>query len=267
MVTKAKRSGEMLVVTDIGNTHTVFGAYDGDILIGRWRVVSATHRTPDEYAAYVTSLFANQAVELASVKGGIIGSGVPQLTGVWIRVWKQVAGIDSLVLEPGMRTGLDIQYEDPRQVGADRIANSVAGIAKFGAPLIIVDFGTATTFDICQQPNIYLGGMIAPGVNIALEALTQRTARLPKVELAPPESLIGRNTTNSILAGTFYGYIALVDGLIRRVWDELATETVVVATGGIGEIMFSHSEYIGHYEPDLTLDGLRMLYVMNVRPR
>jgi type III pantothenate kinase len=233
--------------------------------LGRWRVVSATHRTPDEYAAYVTSLFSNQSVDLATVKGGIVGSVVPQLTGVWVQVWKQVAGIESFVLVPGMRTGLDIQYEDPREVGADRIANSVAGIAKFGAPLIIVDFGTATTFDVCQKPNVYLGGMIAPGVKLALEALTGRAARLPRVELAPPESIIGRNTINSILSGTFYGNVALVDGLIKRIWDELATETVVVATGGLGEMMFSYSEYIGHYEPDLTLDGLRMIYAMNVR--
>lgn len=255
----------MIIVVDIGNTHTVFGVYKKDKLVGKWRVVSATHRTHDEYAAYVLSLMSTQAVSAADINGAIIGSVVPQLTGVWVRVLKQVAGIDSLVLGPGMRTGLDIQYEDPREVGADRIANAVAGIARFGAPLIIVDFGTATTFDICLKPNIYLGGMIAPGVQLALEALTGRAARLPRVDLMPPESVIGKNTVTAILSGTFYGNVALVDGLIRRAWDELDNETAVVATGGLGEIMFSHSDLIGHYEPDLTLDGLRMIFGMNTR--
>ncbi|MCD6119648.1 type III pantothenate kinase [bacterium] len=254
----------MLVVTDIGNTHTVFGIYQGEELLGHWRVVSATHRTSDEYAAYVSSLLASRHFSADEIEGGILGSVVPQLTSVWSKVWMQVAGIELLCVEPGMKTGLDIHYEDPREVGADRIANSVAAIAKYGAPIIIVDFGTATTFDVCQKPNIYLGGMIAPGVQLALEALTGRAARLPRVELAPPESVVGRNTVQAILSGTFFGNVSLVDGLIRRTWDELQCETVVVATGGLGEIMFSHSDLIGHYEPDLTLDGLSMIYRMNM---
>ncbi len=257
----------MIIVVDIGNTHTVFGVYKTDSLIGKWRVVSATHRTHDEYAAYVMSFLSTQAMSESDIKGAIIGSVVPQLTGVWMRVLKQVIGVEALILGPGMRTGLDIQYEDPREVGADRIANAVAGIARFGAPLIVVDFGTATTFDVCLKPNVYLGGMIAPGVQLALEALTSRAARLPRVDLMPPDSVVGKNTVTAILSGTFYGNVALVDGLVRRAWEELGYETSVVATGGLGEIMFNHSDLISHNEPNLTLDGLRMIFRMNTQQK
>ncbi|MEP0813552.1 MAG: type III pantothenate kinase [bacterium] len=253
----------MLVVTDIGNTHTVVGVYDGSDLLGTWRVVSATHRTSDEYAAYVLSLFALQKIDASEISDAIIGSVVPALTGVWEDVWKRATGVAAMVVGPGMKTGLDIQYENPREVGADRILNCVAGLAKFGAPLIAVDFGTATTLDVCLKPNVYLGGMIAPGVQLALDALTARAARLPNVSLRAPEQVVGRNTVDSILSGTFYGYVSLVDGLIRRAWNAIGTETGVVATGGLAEKVFQHSELIGHIEPHLTLDGLRLLYEMN----
>lgn len=253
----------MLVVTDIGNTHTVFGLYRGAKILGRWRIVSATHRTPDEYAAFVLSLLSNEGIGHSEINKAIIGSVVPQLTGVWTQVWQQVVDVDALVVGPGIKTGLDIQYEDPREVGADRIVNSVAGLAKYGAPLIAVDFGTATTLDIVVKPNVYLGGMIAPGVKIALEALTGRAARLPSVELQPPESVIGKNPVQSILSGTFYGCVALVDGLIKRVWDDLGYKTNVISTGGLGKMMTAHSELIEHFEPDLTLEGLRLLFELN----
>lgn len=253
----------MLVVTDIGNTHTVFGLYKGNEILGRWRVVSATHRTPDEYSAFVLSLLANEGIGHEHINRAIIGSVVPQLTPVWTQVWQQVVQVDALIVGPGIKTGLDIQYEDPREVGADRIVNSVAGLQKYGAPLIAVDFGTATTLDVVVAPNVYLGGMIAPGVKLALEALTGRAARLPSVELQPPESVIGRNPVQSILSGTFYGYVALVDGLIQRVWEDLGCKTAVISTGGLGKLMTAHSGFIEKFEPDLTLEGLKILYEMN----
>lgn len=253
----------MLVVTDIGNTHTVFGIFDGEELLGRWRVVSATHRTPDEYAAFVTSLFTGERIPLEKIDAAILGSVVPQLTRVWIEIWKGIAGVKALVVEPGIKTGLDMKHEDTREVGADRIVNAVAGIAKIGAPLIIVDFGTATTLDVCLEPNIYLGGMIAPGVELSLGALSARAALLPNVEIKPPDVLIGKNTVSAILSGTVYGNAALVEGLINRVWSEIGTTTPVAVTGGLGRLFYEQCELLTHYEPNLTLEGLRLLHELN----
>lgn len=256
----------MLLTIDIGNTHTVLGFYRGSELVGHWRISTDPRRSVDELGILVSGLFLRQQkgqVGLQQVEGAILSSVVPSLTKTFTSMVQRECDAPCLVVGPGIRTGLPIRYEDPREVGADRIVNAVAAWRRWSRGLIVVDFGTATTLDVVSPQGAYHGGAILPGVGIASEALFAHAARLPRVELRAPRSAIGRNTVNSIQSGLVFGSVAMVDGLIKRMTQELDFEPFVVATGGLAPLIAEHSELIEEVEPMLTLEGLRMIYELN----
>jgi type III pantothenate kinase len=262
----------MLLVVDAGNTDTVIGLYDlavtdpkaaDDGLIEHWRVATHAERTADEHAVLFHGFLATKRIGGFDVVEGIaISSGVPRVTANLRNMADRYLAQEPVVLEPGVRTGVSIRYENPREVGADRIANAVAAYDLFGGPTIMVDFGTATTCDAISASGEYLGGAIAPGVEISLDALFGRAAALRQVELAEPRSVLGRSTVESIQSGTVYGYAAQVDGLCTRIEDELG-ECTVVGTGGLAALIAPFTESVTHVEPWLTLHGLRLVYGMN----
>ena len=249
----------MLLACDIGNSNIVAGLYDGDRLAASWRLTSRLNATVDEYSVILGSLLGNGL----DVSGAILSSVVPPLTPKLTHMIEKLCGATPLVVGPGVRTGLDIQYEDPREVGADRIVNAVGALTRHQPPLVIVDSGTATTFDVILPPNIYAGGIIVPGLYISLDALVTRTAKLPKVELRPTDRVVGRNTADSIRSGLYHGTGALVDGLIARIASEHDIDPLVIATGGAGEMLMGASSSIQAVEPDLTLHGLREIWLRN----
>ena len=255
--------GELLLVLDVGNTHTVLGVFREEDLVGHWRIASEPHRTPVEIGVLLRSLFELARIDVARVRGVALSSVVPALTPVFEEVARDYLHHDAMVVGPGIRTGLPIQYEDPREVGADRIVNAVAGANRYGSPLIVVDFGTATTFDYINPAGAYLGGMIAPGLMISMEALCSRASKLPKVALARPPRVLGRNTEHSMQSGILFGYASLVDGLIDRLCAEVGTQPTVVATGGLATVIGREARRIDHVEEFLTLEGLRILYLLN----
>ncbi|MDF1555922.1 MAG: type III pantothenate kinase [Deferrisomatales bacterium] len=256
-------TGELLLVLDVGNTHTVLGVYRGEELLGHWRITSEHHRTPVEVGVLLRSLFHLADINLERIRGVAISSVVPALTPVFQEVARDYLHHEAMVVGPGIRTGLSIQYEDPREVGADRIVNAVAGAHHYGAPLIVVDFGTATTFDYISPDGAYQGGMIAPGLAISMEALCSRASKLPKVAMERPPRVLGRNTVHSMQSGILFGYAALVDGLIEKLCAEMGTTPTVVATGGLSTVMAKEARRIDHVEEFLTLEGLRILYLRN----
>jgi type III pantothenate kinase len=253
----------MLLVADVGNTNIVIGVWDETRLVHRFRITTRLEATSDEYRSLLQSLL--QPAQLAPnvFDGAILSSVVPPLIPRIEKVVEQVAGHEPLVVGPGIKTGLNILYEDPREVGADRIVNCVAALSLHEAPLIVVDFGTATTFDVVVPPADYLGGAIAPGIEISREALAERTARLPRVELALPEAVVGRTTVESIRSGILWGHGAMVDGLIARIEAECGIQAKVIATGGFGELMRRASSRLDQADPNLTLLGLRLLWERN----
>lgn len=253
----------MLLVVDIGNTNIVIGVYSGDELKADFRITTSTTRTTDEYLISLSALLRAAAFQLGQIDGAIISSVVPALTPTWERVFAKYAGVTPLIVGPGIKTGLDVQYEDPHAVGADRIVNAVAGIALYGTPLIVVDFGTATTLDVLLPKNVYAGGVIVPGVQLSLAALTSRAAKLPQVDLAEPKTVVGKTPHTSMQSGAFFGYLALVDGLIEMIWNEICTETAVVATGGVAETFAGKFKHINQVNPTLTLFGLKLLWEKN----
>jgi type III pantothenate kinase len=255
--------GELLLVLDVGNTHTVLGVFREEDLVGHWRIASEPHRTPVEIGVLLRSLFELARIDVDRVRGVALSSVVPALTPVFEEVARDYLHRDAMVVGPGIRTGLPIQYEDPREVGADRIVNAVAGANRYGSPLIVVDFGTATTFDYINPAGAYLGGMIAPGLMISMEALCSRASKLPKVALARPPRVLGRNTEHSMQSGILFGYASLVDGLIDRLCTEVGTQPTVVATGGLATVLGREARRIDHVEEFLTLEGLRILYLLN----
>lgn len=253
----------VLLVFDIGNSNVVAGVFDKDTLVADWRLATDRQKTVDEYGVLIQNLFCYQNIATNQIKAAVISSVVPPLTGLFEQVMKKYFKVAPLVVGPGVKTGLSIKYENPREVGADRVVNAVAGIKLYGSPLIIIDFGTATTFCAISENGDWLGGAIAPGIGIASEALFARTAKLPRVEIAKPNTVIGKNTVNSIQSGLYFGYIGLTESLIMRIKNEMGCNPIVVATGGWAELIAGESKLINKINPDLTLIGLRYLYEIN----
>lgn len=255
----------MLLVLDAGNTTTVIGIFEGEILVKSWRLISERH-TSDELGVYLLNLLTISGIDPKKIDGAIYSSVVPSLDAALEEGIQNYLSVNPLRVTSSLDLGIPIAYSPRHEVGADRLVNSVAGKAAFGFPLIIVDLGTAITLDILDREGAYLGGTISPGLVTGMEALFGRTAKLPQVSLEPPESVIGNNTVGSIQAGILFGNAGLVDSLVRRIWGELGGKTPVVATGGHASVLAALSETITAVVPSLTLDGLRIIYGRN-RPR
>jgi type III pantothenate kinase len=258
-----ERVDAMLLVMDVGNTHIVLGIYQGDELTHHWRVHTDRHSTEDEYGMRLKNLFTHAGLQMEQIDGVIVSSVVPPLTYVLKLLSQKYFNRTPLVVGPGVKTGLNIQYENPREVGADRIANAVAAIEEYGTPCVVVDFGTATTFCFIDERGRYIGGAITPGVGISTEALYQRAAQLTRVEIVKPESVVGRNTVKAVQAGVFYGYVGVVDEIVSRMKDQLSQPPAVVATGGLAELICKETKTIDKVDPLLTLKGLKLIYERN----
>lgn len=253
----------MILVFDVGNTNTVIGVYDGEKLLNHWRIRTNAQRTCDEYGILLRSLFENDKLNLKEIKSVVVSSVVPTLMMELEWMSRKFFACRPLVIGPGVKNGLAIKYENPREVGADRVVNAVAAYNKYGGPLIIVDFGTATTFCVVSAKGEYLGGAIAPGIIISTEALVSKAAKLPRVELQRPRSLIGKNTVSSMQAGIMYGFVGQVEGIITRMKTEIEGEPQVIATGGLAAVIARETDVIDTVDELLTLDGLRLIYEMN----
>jgi len=253
----------MLLCIDVGNTNITLGLYDGETLGPRWRLATDHERMPDEFTLQLLGLLSHAGLEREEVAGVAIASVVPPLTGRWVEVCRRGLELEPLVVDSSVETGVRILYEEPGTVGADRLVDAVAAYRLYGGPACIVDFGTATTFDAISRGGEYLGGAIAPGIGIASQALFQRTAMLPRVQLARPPAAIGRNTTHAMQSGLLFGYVSLVEGMVARFRKELGPDTRVIGTGGLAEIIARETDVLQILAPWLTLDGLRMVYEMN----
>jgi type III pantothenate kinase len=259
----------MLLAIDVGNTNIVLGVFDGATLIHSWRLQTLRERTSDELGLLVDGLFAHSRIERVQVRGVILGSVVPPLTNTIRLMTEQYFGVKTLVVDPGVNTGMPIRYENPSEVGADRIVNGVAAWERFGKdrgrPMIVVDFGTATTLDAITEKGEYLGGAICPGVQISADALFQRAAKLPRIDVRKPSRIVGRTTVGAMESGLFYGYVGMVEGLVRRMSDELGGNAICVATGGLADVISPETPLIEHVDADLTLHGLRLVWERNQR--
>ena len=254
----------MLLVMDVGNTNTVLGVYDDTRLVAHWRLTTVRDRTVDEYGILARNLLTLATIEVSSIDGMIIASVVPPLNSVLESMAITYFGLKPLFVEPGVKTGMPILYDNPLEVGADRIVNGVAAFARGGGPVIVVDFGTATTFDMISSKGEYLGGVIAPGLAISAEALFQRAARLPRVDIRKPPEVIGRNTIHSLQSGLFFGYVGLVSGILHRIREEIDQPARSIGTGGLMEHLRAELEpVLDEVDPNLTLEGLRILYNRN----
>ena len=251
-----------LLAIDAGNTHTVVGLFDGDELVDHWRVATNAERTSDEHALLLSQFLAQQGSSFDDVTGVVVSSTVPRLTAVLRQLAERYLRVAPVVLEPGTRSGMPILYDNPRQVGPDRIANAVAAWERFGGPTIMVDFGTATTIDAISAKGEYLGGALLPGIEISLDALFARAAALSRVELVKPRRVIGKTTAESVQSGVLYGFASAVDGMVARFQAALGPCTVV-STGGLAELITPLTTTIAHHEPWLTLRGLSLIHAMN----
>lgn len=254
-----------LLVVDAGNTNVVLGVFRGEKLLTSWRLATARDRTSDEYGILAKQLI-SQHVQ-GNIDGAIVASVVPPLNGAMEGMIRQYFGVEPLFVEPGVKTGLSIVTDNPLEVGADRIANAVAAHHLYGGPSIVVDFGTATTFDLISANAEYRGGVIAPGLTISSEALFARAARLPRVDIRRPAQLIGTNTVANMQSGIYYGYLGLVDGILARMKAEIPDVKKIVATGGLASLLSDESEHIEEVDADLTLKGLKIIYDRNQRGR
>jgi type III pantothenate kinase len=253
---------ELLLALDVGNTHTVVGLYEGARLRTRWRLTTNPNRTADEVGIWLSQLLLREGIEPARLEHVAVSSVVPPMDPSLREGIRRYLGCSPFFVVPGIRTGMPLRVEAPQELGADRLCDAVAAFAAFGGPCVVIDFGTAVTWEVVSAAGEYLGGIIAPGPGLTLEALSSRTAKLPQVALAPPPRTIGKGTVDSIQSGIFYGYLGLVEGLTRRVLAETGPATVV-ATGGFARAIADHTEVIDRVAPDLTLDGLRLLWLKN----
>ena len=254
----------MLLVFDVGNTNIVLGLYDGDKMIYHWRAATNELKTADEYAASLGMMFQLDGVTFDMVTDIIVSSVVPPVNPTLEYLCRRYFHVEPMMVGPGMKTGLNILYDNPRELGADRIVNAVAGITLYGGPLIIIDLGTATTFCAIDEKKRYLGGAVTPGIGISMEALFQRASKLPRIELTPASSVICKNTVSAMQSGIYYGAIGQVDGIVRRMKKEMGYKEIkVIATGGLADLIASQSETIDVIDPLLTLKGLYILFKKN----
>lgn len=254
----------MILVMDVGNTNIVLGVYEGKKLLANWRMATDKDRTSDEFGMFIVSLFINERLDILEVEATIIASVVPQIMYSLEHAIRKYLKQEPIVVGPGIKTGINIKYENPKEVGADRIVNAVAGFELYGGPLIVVDFGTATKFEAISSKGEYLGGVICPGVRISADALFQKASKLPRIELSKPEYVIGRNTVSNLQSGIVYGHIGQVEYIVNRMKMEMNEENIkVVATGGLSRLIAGESDAIDEINAQLTLDGLRIIYDRN----
>jgi type III pantothenate kinase len=253
----------MLLAIDIGNTNITVGLFEGDELKATWRLATGVHRMPDEYAVILLNLLRYQGVDVADVTRGAVSCVVPPLVTTFNELFEKYFNIQPLVIGPGIKTGIRLRYDNPRELGGDRISNAAGALHLYKAPLIVVVMGTATAFDTISKEGDYLGGAVAPGLAISAEALYARTAALPRVELIPPRRAIGANTVAAMQSGIIFGYAGLIEGIVGRIKEELGGEATVVATGGYADIIAKQTRVINKVNPDLTLIGIKTIHAMN----
>lgn len=256
----------MLLVVDAGNTNVVFAVREGDAWRGSWRIRTDAQRTSDEYAVWLLSLLTHVGIAPQDISAAVIGTVVPAALYHLRRCCREWFQVEPLIARASLDWGFEIRVDNPDEVGADRLLNALAGHRRFGGPLIVVDFGTATTFDVVDQSGAYLGGVICPGINLSIEALHQAAARLPRIGIGRPQAVIGRSTVPAMQSGVYWGYIGLIEGLVTRIKTEFGGPMKVIATGGLAPLFAEGTLMIDQIEPDLTLDGLRMLAERNPAP-
>lgn len=254
----------MILVLDVGNTNITLGAYEGKNLINYWRMCTDRGKSSDEFGMFILDLLRYENIKVSDIEAIIIASVVPPMMYSLEHAFRKYFKSEPIVVGPGIKTGINIKYDNPKEVGSDRIVNAVAACTIYGGPVIIVDFGTATTFCAISSKNEYLGGVICPGIKIAAEALFQKTAKLPRIEIAKPEAVIGKNTVASMQSGMVYGYVGKVDYIVKRIKEEMKEDNIkVIATGGMARLIASESETIDKIDGLITLEGLRIIYDMN----
>jgi len=257
----------MLLAIDVGNTNLVLGVFEKKRLINHWRIVTKPAKTEDEYGIFIFNLYRAAKIDISKTKGVVISCVVPPMVRTMEELCAKYFHLAPLLIGPGVKTGMPIRYDNPHEVGADRIVNAVAAFEKFKQSLVVVDFGTATTFDYVSSRGEYMGGAIAPGIGISTDALFLRASKLPRVELVRPETVIGKNTTASLQAGIVYGYIAMVDGIVEKIKKEVKNNPRIIATGGMAHFIAEGSQSIDEVDTLLTLKGLRLIYEKNMEKR
>jgi type III pantothenate kinase len=253
----------MLLAIDIGNTNVTLGVFRGDKLVTTWRAATDVDRMPDEYAVFLMNVLPREGLTIEDITEAALCSSVPPVTRTWEQLCQRYFHIKPLVVGAGIKTGMRVLYDDPRAVGADRVTDAVAAFKMYGGPVIVVDMGTATVFDAVSRDGEYLGGAIAPGIVVAVEALVARASMLRRIEMVRPPKAIGRNTAHAIQSGMIFGYVGLIEGLVARFQQELGGGATVVATGGLADVIYRETPIFNHVEPDLTLIGLRMIHELN----